>query len=146
MFQIRYPNRLGGSGVRSPLSWAQQIKAGAIPLLSPPNLPWFWKGTRLQLGWQTSEVVGLRRPRSVAWPSGDFLYHDWTCPTTRPRRLWKIFIIAVNVLLHMVRSLFFIFTISKRRLGTFEEFVVVVMLLFYVHGKHLRSCRDGQLT
>ena len=25
------------------------------------------------------------------------------------------------------------------------EFVVVA-LLFYVHGKHLRSCRDGQLT
>ena len=24
--------------------------------------------------------------------------------------------------------------------------VVVVGLLFYVHGKHLRSCRDGQLT
>ena len=23
---------------------------------------------------------------------------------------------------------------------------VVVALLFYVHGKHLRSCRDGQLT
>ena len=29
----------------------------------------------------------------------------------------------------------------------FECFiVVVVVLLFYVHGKHLRSCRDGQLT
>ena len=26
------------------------------------------------------------------------------------------------------------------------EKVVVVALLFYVHGKHLRSCRDGQLT
>ena len=26
------------------------------------------------------------------------------------------------------------------------RFVVVVALLFYVHGKHLRSCRDGQLT
>ena len=26
------------------------------------------------------------------------------------------------------------------------ERVVVVALLFYVHGKHLRSCRDGQLT
>ena len=26
------------------------------------------------------------------------------------------------------------------------SFVVVVVLLFYVHGKHLRSCRDGQLT
>ena len=24
--------------------------------------------------------------------------------------------------------------------------VGVVVLLFYVHGKHLRSCRDGQLT
>ena len=23
--------------------------------------------------------------------------------------------------------------------------VVVVVLLFYVHGKHLRSCQDGQL-
>ena len=27
-----------------------------------------------------------------------------------------------------------------------SETVVVVALLFYVHGKHLRSCRDGQLT
>ena len=26
------------------------------------------------------------------------------------------------------------------------RFVVVVALLFYVHGEHLRSCRDGQLT
>ena len=24
--------------------------------------------------------------------------------------------------------------------------IVVVVLLFYVHGKHLRSCRDSQLT
>ena len=24
--------------------------------------------------------------------------------------------------------------------------VVVVALLFYVHGKHLRSCQDGHLT
>ena len=27
-----------------------------------------------------------------------------------------------------------------------SEYFVVVALLFYVHGKHLRSCRDGQLT
>ena len=27
-----------------------------------------------------------------------------------------------------------------------RAFVVVVALLFDVHGKHLRSCRDGQLT
>ena len=29
---------------------------------------------------------------------------------------------------------------------TLRENVVVVDLLFYVHSKHLRSCRDGQLT
>ena len=27
-----------------------------------------------------------------------------------------------------------------------DRSVNVVALLFYVHGKHLRSCRDGQLT
>ena len=27
-----------------------------------------------------------------------------------------------------------------------KHVVVVVALLFYVHCKHLRSCRDGQLT
>ena len=27
-----------------------------------------------------------------------------------------------------------------------SDIVVVVASLFYVHGKHLRSCRDGQLT
>ena len=26
------------------------------------------------------------------------------------------------------------------------DLFVHVALLFYVHGKHLRSCRDGQLT
>ena len=26
------------------------------------------------------------------------------------------------------------------------DFVVVVLLLFYVHSKHLGSCRDSQLT
>ena len=27
-----------------------------------------------------------------------------------------------------------------------EIVVVVVVLLFYIHGKHLWSCRDGHLT
>ena len=26
------------------------------------------------------------------------------------------------------------------------DVVVAVVLLFYIRGKHLRSCRDGQLT
>ena len=34
-------------------------------------------------------------------------------------------------------------------LGNYARYVpdifIVVVLLFYVHGKHLRSCRDGQL-
>ena len=33
---------------------------------------------------------------------------------------------------------------GKNENGRF--FVVVVVLLFYVHGKHLRSCREGQFT
>ena len=28
----------------------------------------------------------------------------------------------------------------------FKTLLCYVVLLFYVHGKHLRSCRDGQLT
>ena len=28
----------------------------------------------------------------------------------------------------------------------FRKIVVVVVLLFYVHGKHLRSCRDGSFV
>ena len=31
-------------------------------------------------------------------------------------------------------------------LSPIAGFLVVVALLFYVHGKHLRSYRDGQLT
>ena len=46
-----------------------------------------------------------------------------------------------------------IFHLSRRCLQICRTFTrpeinvdVVVALLFYVHGKHLRSCRDGQLT
>ena len=36
---------------------------------------------------------------------------------------------------------------QKNKIQAAQELVVVVVaLLFYVHGKHLRSCRDGQLT
>ena len=40
-------------------------------------------------------------------------------------------------------------TLVKPNSVNFSNFigvVVVVVLLFYVHGKHLRPCRDGQLT
>ena len=35
---------------------------------------------------------------------------------------------------------------KKTRIILREVRYFVVDLLFYVHGKHLRSCRDGQLT
>ena len=35
---------------------------------------------------------------------------------------------------------------SCQKTAVSETVVVVVVLLFYVHGKHLRSCQDGQLT
>ena len=37
-------------------------------------------------------------------------------------------------------------TLKKQTKEAMGSVVVVVALLFYVHGKHLRSCRDGQLT
>ena len=36
--------------------------------------------------------------------------------------------------------------VRYKKIGYNINVVVVVALLFYVHGKHLRSCRDGQLT
>ena len=36
--------------------------------------------------------------------------------------------------------------ISLLNVVGFQMDFVVVALLFYVHRKHLRSCRDGQLT
>ena len=51
-------------------------------------------------------------------------------------------------------QLFYIYCVSdnKRSLLLRKKYINteckrrVVVLLFYVHGKHLRSCRDGQLT
>ena len=45
-----------------------------------------------------------------------------------------------------------VYSVCVRQMIFLPEFgwlvvvVVVVDLLFYIHGKHLRSCRDGQLT
>ena len=39
-----------------------------------------------------------------------------------------------------------IFNIKNKITLNYPKPAVVVALLFYVHGKHLRSCRDGQLT
>ena len=36
--------------------------------------------------------------------------------------------------------------VLETRFSLKSHCAVVVVLLFYVHGKHLRSCRDGQLT
>ena len=35
---------------------------------------------------------------------------------------------------------------EKKLISSTARCIVVVALLFYVHGKHLRSCRDGQST
>ena len=46
-------------------------------------------------------------------------------------------IISLNLLRNHI-SLFCIFIL--------QVVVAVVVFFFYVHGKHLSSCRDGQLT
>ena len=52
--------------------------------------------------------------------------------------LWRVHITSLTTPVSTMHFLFEIMFILK--------VVVVVVLLFYVHGKHLRSCRDGQLT
>ena len=55
---------------------------------------------------------------------GDGVYADHVCSDqTAPRKRYSIF--------------------ANSSTG---HTVVVVVLLFYVHDKHLRSCRDGHLT
>ena len=39
-----------------------------------------------------------------------------------------------------------VFRILQYKVENQQAAVAVAVLLFYVHGKHLRSCRDGQLT
>ena len=49
--------------------------------------------------------------------------------------------------LHTDTDLDWLHGVSYLRIGGFVVVVVVVVvLLFYVHGKHLRSCQDGQVT
>ena len=41
---------------------------------------------------------------------------------------------------------FFMLNSAEQEFFLLINIVVVVVLLFYVHGKHLRSCGDGQST
>ena len=53
----------------------------------------------------------------------------------------------VSVAICIKQHLLFIGLYHVNVITTVKAFaVVVVVLLFFVHGKHLRSCRDGQLT
>ena len=67
--------------------------------------------------------------------------------------LGNLFMIANSVdpdqMSHIAASDFGLHCLSMSLLMRHKAFThgdVVVVLLFYVHGKHLRSCRDGQLT
>ena len=51
------------------------------------------------------------------------------------------FIFQVNAVVGDLTRLFSLIIITP-----FRDFLFFVLLLFYVHGKHLRSCRDGQFT
>ena len=59
-----------------------------------------------------------------------------------------IYMIAITFICSMAHQALIYFLIKKINFTFywFQYIVVVVVLLFYVHGKHLRSCRDGQLT
>ena len=48
----------------------------------------------------------------------------------------------------LLKYIFVALSKQRKNIRDFHEgqLSVVVVLLFYVHGKHLRSCGDGQLT
>ena len=61
---------------------------------------------------------------------------SWTDARRPVPRLW----ISIHTLCVMIAKEQGFFLKAKK------PQIVVVVLLFYVHGKHLRSCRDGPLT
>ena len=44
------------------------------------------------------------------------------------------------------KNIFIYVSVNDENIYLSVNHVVFVALLFYVHDKHLRSCRDGQLT
>ena len=64
--------------------------------------------------------------------------HNIPCPNIRKK-----------IILNYPKSAamgFFLGTQERVRNSHGKRAISVVALLFYVHGKYLRSCRDGQLT
>ena len=63
---------------------------------------------------------------------------------TRVITLWSVHVTSLTTPVSTMHFLIKIKLILKAIKSNLKGHVVV--LLFYVHGKHLRSCRDGQLT
>ena len=53
--------------------------------------------------------------------------------------------VMVSVL-HQLALLFWFLGDFRCSVSLFIVVLYCIVLLFYVHGKHLRSCQDGQLT
>ena len=51
-----------------------------------------------------------------------------------------------NIPFSLYKKITLNFFSKSAAMGFFPRVGWLVVLLFYVHGKHLRSCRDGQLT
>ena len=63
--------------------------------------------------------------------------------------MWMVLQWRLPLLANLAETLVANYTVSALKdviLKMATNDVVVVVLLFYVHGKHLRSCLDGQLT
>ena len=65
--------------------------------------------------------------------------------------MWAYATLGLWYSIHPLSLFLLLFLIENRfwwndLVGFDYQLFVVVVLLFYVHGKHLRSCRDGQLT
>ena len=65
---------------------------------------------------------------------------------------WSLFATYPLVMMIICAKLFINPTMHDKVMGQHKQVAkslradCVVVLLFYIHGKHLRSCRDGKLT
>ena len=68
-----------------------------------------------------------------------YIYSVEMCVYSTNDMFLASYIYSIRQCVYCIRDLFL-------SLYIYSKVVVVVELLFNVHGKYLRSCRDGQLT
>ena len=115
--------------------WARlPSRFGQLGLISDPQI-----SSRLQN--KINDPKGLENKIYTITKGRETFYSDHTVPIISCSENQYMFYKRVTVWNHGLHQ-----RTENCCMYKFSGTVVFVVLLFYVHGKHLRSCRDGQLT